>query len=311
MSETMKAVRIHEYGGPEVLRYEDAPKPVAGPGQLLIRVAVAGVNPVDWKLRQGIMQSFWPLTLPATLGADFAGTVEAVGANVSAWKSGDVVWGGSSELGGYAEYIVVSEAAIAAKPDNISLKEAGGLYSVALTAWQGVHDHGRLQPGQTILIHAAAGGVGMFAVQFAKEAGAHVIGTASAKNEAFVRSLGVDSFIDYTSTRFEDAVQNADVVFDTVGGDTGTRSLAVLKSGGILVCIAGEPDRAEAARRGVTVEHFSMTLTPESLRAVSELVASGKVTTFISETFPLSEARAAQEASETGRTRGKIVLQVE
>ncbi len=311
MSETMKAVRFHEYGGPEVLRYEDVPQPVAGPGQVRVKVAAAGVNPLDWKLRQGLGQAFWPLQLPAVLGADVAGTVESVGENVTRWKPGDVVWGAAQKLGAYAQYVVVPEADIVSKPDNLSLVEAGGLASVAATAWQGVHGHGKLQSGQTILVHAAAGGVGMFAVQFAKEIGATVIGTASAKNEAFVRSLGVDTFIDYTKTRFEEVASNVDVVYDTVGGEIGTRSLSVLKPGGVLVCIAGEPDRAEAAKRGVRVEHFSMTLTPETLQAINERVASGNLKTVVSETYPLSEARAAQESSATGRTRGKIVLEVE
>lgn len=310
MSETMKAMRIHEYGGPDVLRYEDAPKPIARAGQVLVKVIAAGVNPVDWKLRQGYMKDFWPLAMPAILGADFAGTVEAVGDNVTAYKSGDAVWGGSHELGGYAEYIVASEADIITKPENISFVEAASLPSVALTAWQGVHEYGKLKSGQTILIHAASGGVGMFAVQFAKDLGAHVIGTASAKNEDFVRSLGVTTFIDYTTTKFEDVVQNCDVVFDAVGGDIGTRSLQVLKPGGILVCIAGDADRAEAAKRGVTVEHFSMTITANALQSVNERIATGKVKTIVSETYPLLDARAAQESSATGRTRGKIVLTV-
>ncbi len=311
MSETMKAVRIHGYGGPEVLVYEDAPKPTAGAGQVLIRVHAAGVNPVDWKLRAGYMKGVWDMPLPATLGADIAGTVAAVGEGVTGFMLGDAVYGGSDALGGYAEYVAVKADEIALKPESLSFVEAASVPVVGRTAWQGLFEQASLKAGDTVLIHAASGGVGLFAVQFAKAVGATVIGTASGKNEEFVRSLGVDTFVDYTTTRFEDIAKNVDVVYDAVGAETATRSLAVLKPGGTLICIAGEPKPEDAAKYPeVVIKHFSCHQSGEEMAEFAKRFDAGTLRTYVSATFPLAEVRAAHEQSETGRVRGKIVLEV-
>src|SRR5579864_2585188 len=234
---TMKAVRIHTYGGPEVLRYEDAPRPVPAAGEVLIKIHAAAVNPVDWKVRAGHLKDMLKYQLPLIPGWDAAGVIEDVGAGVARLKHGDEVYTRPDIMrdGTYAEYIAVREAEVALKPKSLDHVHAAAIPLAALTAWQALFDAGGLSAGQRVLIHAAAGGVGSFAVQFAKWKGAHVIGTASARNAELVRSFGADQFIDYRSTRFDDVVKDADVVFDTVGGDTQERSWKVLKKGGILV----------------------------------------------------------------------------
>lgn len=311
MSEMMKAVRIHEFGGPEVLLYEDAPKPVVSAEHVLIKVCAAGVNPVDWKVRAGHMSSVWHMPLPFIMGWDIAGVVEEVGEGVDDLKPGDAVYTDSSTQGGYAEYAVVKAKEIALKPTSLTFAEAASLPVAALTAWQGLFDHGNLQPGQTVLVHAASGGVGLFAVQFAKWKGATVIGTASAQNEEFVRSLGVDQFIDYRSEKFEEVItEKIDLVYDAVGQETATRSLPILKPGGRLIAIAGSPAQQERAKYDVHVEAFFSKQGHKDLDSIASLIDAGAVKTYVSTILPLSEARTAHEQIETGRTRGKIVLQV-
>ncbi len=309
---TMKAVRVHEYGGPEVLKYEDAPKPQPGPGEVLIRVHATSVNPVDWKVRQGYLQQMMKYKMPMIPGWDVSGGVEAVGAGATRLKPGDEVYSRPdlSRDGTYAEYVVVRESEVALKPKSIDHLTAAAIPLAALTAWQALYDAAKVSAGQKLLIHGAAGGVGCFAVQLAKLRGAHIIATASKKNHDFLRSLGVDECIDYNTTKFEDVVHDADVVLDTITGETMERSWQVLKKGGILVSILEPPKPEKAAAHGVRCHHTFVQPSVEELNELAKLVDSGKLKVIIEKVYPLSEARAAQESNAQGHTRGKIVLRV-
>lgn len=222
--QNMKAVRVHNYGGPEVLHFEDAPRPTPDRGELLVKVHAASVNPIDWKIRAGYMKEYIPLPLPYIPGFDVSGVVESVGAGVTKFKKGDEVYSrpdvAAHGHGGYAEYVTVKETETALKPKSVDHVNATTIPVGAVTAWRALFDTGGLEKGQRVLIHGAAGGVGSFAVQLAKWKGAYVIGTASGKNQAFLKELGVDEAIDYQKTRFEEVVRDVDVVFDTIGGET-------------------------------------------------------------------------------------------
>jgi NADPH:quinone reductase-like Zn-dependent oxidoreductase len=244
MEHFMKAVRIHAYGGPEVLVYEDAPRPEPAAGEVLVKVHATALNPVDRGTRAGYLQGMVHFALPFTPGLDLAGVVEAVGDGVTTVAVGDTVYGYSNMMrqGAYAEYAVLSQDEIAPAPASVDVVTAASVPLAGLTAWQGLFTVAGLQPGQTVLIHGAGGGVGGFAVQFARANGARVLATAGSDKIALLRDLGVAEAIDYTSTRFEDVARDVDVVFDTVAGDLTERSLAVLKPGGIYVTPAGQPD---------------------------------------------------------------------
>jgi NADPH:quinone reductase-like Zn-dependent oxidoreductase len=302
----MKAVRIHAFGGPEVLRYEDAPRPVAEAGELLVRIHASAVNPADWKFRNGLFGMDAPL--PLTLGFDFSGVIEALGEGVTRWKTGDEVYGYG--LGAYAEYIAVKESLVAAKPKTVDHLHAAALASASLVAWKALFEVAALSPGQTVLIHGASGGVGGFAVQLAHAKGVHVIGTASKRNQSYLKELGADEAIDYESVRFEDAVRDVDVVFDTQGGETQARSWKTLKRGGILVSIAQPPAQAEAEKHGVRAAFAVNEMKVESLNEITKLVDSGQLKVVVDTVLPLSEARCAQELIQSGHTRGKIALKV-
>jgi len=307
----MKAIRIHGYGGPEVLQYEDVVVPTPAAGELLIKVQAASVNPLDWKTRAGYLKSLFPHTLPFILGWDASGVVEAVGSGVTKFKKGDEVYTRTNRDGTYAEYAILNETEAALKPKSVDHVSAAGIPLAALTAWQALFEKARLAAGQKILIHGASGGVGSFAVQFAKWKGAQVIGTASAKNQALLRELGTDEPIDYGTTRFDDVVRGVEVVFDTVGGDTQERSWKVLNKGGILVSIVPPPPRAElAAKYGVRAEMLGSQASSDQLEEIAKLVDSGHVRPVVENVFPLAEARRAHELIATGHTRGKIVLKV-
>ncbi|HUL12015.1 MAG TPA: NADP-dependent oxidoreductase [Methylococcaceae bacterium] len=309
---TMKAVRIHAYGGPEVLRYEEVLRPEPGPGEVLIRVHAAGVNPVDWKIREGYLKQMLHHSLPLIPGWDVSGVVAAMGPGAVRLKAGDEVYSRPdiARDGAYAEYIVVGETEVALKPKTIDHVHAAAIPLAALTAWQSLFDAAGLGAGQKVLIHAAAGGVGSFAVQLAKWKGAQVIGTASKGNHDFVRNLGADEAIDYQTTRFEDMVRDVDVVFDTIAGETQKRSWKVLKKGGILVSILGQPSAEEAAAHGVRQASVFVQPSAMQLDEIAKLVDSGKLRPIVETVLPLAEARRAQELSQTGHTRGKIVLRV-
>ena len=309
---TMKAVCIYSYGGPGVLVYEDAPRPLPSDGEVLVRVHAAGVNPVDWKIREGHLKDMLHHTFPLVLGWDVSGVVEALGANVSRLRVGDEVFSRPdiSRDGAYADFIVIRESEVARKPESIDHIRAAALPLAGLTAWQTLFDAGGLTPGQRVLIHAAAGGVGSLAVQLAKWKGAHVIGTASERNHDFLRKLGVDQFVDYERERFEDAVQPVDVVLDTMGGDTQERSWKVLKRGGILVSIVSSPSAEAAAALGVRQVFVFIKPDAAQLAEIAKLADAGKLKAIVETILPLSDATRGQELSERGHTRGKIVLRV-
>lgn len=294
-----------------MLQYEDAPKPELEPGTVLVAVHAVGINPVDWKCRQRGMIVERPL--PIILGWDISGVVEGAAPDVTKFQAGDEVYGmvGFPDLGNaYAEYLIAKPEHLALKPKHASHTEAASLPLVALTAWQALFDRGDVQAGQHVLVHAAAGGVGSIEVQLAKWKGAYVIGTASAKNADFVRSLGADEVIDYTTTRFEDAVGEADLVLDNVGGETLERSFAVVKAGGKLVSIAGNPDETKAKAQGIHVFRFLVEPNADQLEQIAALVDAGRLRAVPSTILPLEQARQAHELSETHHVQGKIVLQV-
>ena len=309
---TMKAVRIHAYGGPEVLHYEDAPIPQLNPDDLLIRVRAAAINPVDWKIREGDLQGVLNHQLPLTLGWDVSGEVAAVGPEVSQFKIGDAVYARPNieRDGGYAEYIAVKASEAAIKPVRLDHDHAAAVPLAALTAWQSLVDAAQLRAGQTVLIHAAAGGVGSFAVQLAKARGAKVIATASAVNIGLVMELGADQFVDYTRTRFEEVAKEVDVVFDTIGGETQARSWSVLKPGGMLVSVVSPPPAATAAEQGVRSAFVFIQPSGSQLDAIARLIDEGRMKPILHTVLPLYEARQAQVISQGGHVRGKIVLHV-
>jgi NADPH:quinone reductase-like Zn-dependent oxidoreductase len=308
----MKAVRLRSYGGPEVLVLEEVPRPQVGPGEVLIRVHAAGVNPLDWKVRTGHVKEWLQHRLPLIPGWDVSGVVEAVGPGATAFKVGDAVYGmlDFTRDGAYAEYVTTATLNLAFKPNSIDHVQAGGVPLTALTAWQSLFEVANLKSGQTVLIHAAAGGVGHFAVQFAKWKGANVIGTASAGNENFLRELGADQVIDYHTTKFEEAVHEADVVLDTIGGDTQQRSWQVLKKGGILVATLGIASPEAARQHGVRGEGILVHADAAQLAQIAALIDAGKLKSAVTTILPLAEAPRAHDLSQTGHVRGKIVLRV-
>lgn len=304
----MKAVCIHSFGGPEVLMDERVARPQPAAKEVMVRVKAAGVNPVDWKIREGNMGN---CPFPCLMGIDFSGTIEAIGPQVENFQVGDDVFGRvANESGSYAEFAVAPVDQIAMKPAAIDHVHAAAIPVAALTAWQALFDVGQLKPDQNVLIHAAAGGVGSFAVQFAKWKKAYVIGTASAGNSDFVHALGADEVIDYHSAKFEEEVSDADLVLDTIGGETQERSWGVLKPGGMLVSIVG-PVEEPAAARNVRATFMISKPRGDQLARIAELVADGRVKVFVEKTLPLAEARQAQILSQRGHTRGKIVLLVD
>jgi NADPH:quinone reductase-like Zn-dependent oxidoreductase len=306
---TMKAIVVHEYGGPEVLKYEDAPRPQPQEAQMLVRVIAAGVNPVDAAICSEKGAKFFGVTLPVIPGYDIAGVVEKVGNKVTKFKAGDPIFAYLSlkEAGGYAEYALATEVEAAPKPKSISFVEAAGVPVVALTAWQALVDTAKLGAGQTVLIHGGSGGVGSFAIQIAKARGAKVIATASTANQDFLKQLGADVAIDYTKTKFEDVAKDVDVVLDSVGKDTLVRSYGVLKKGGFIVTLVARIDQAQLDKNGI--RGASLGVEPDS-KELAELIDEKKIKVVVSQTFPLSEAAKAQEQVATGHTRGKIVLKV-
>ena len=308
----MKAVRIHQYGGPEVLKYEEAARPNLLPDDVLIRVHGAGVNPVDWKVREGYLKESVHHSLPLILGWDVSGVVEATGSAVSRFKAGDELYSrpGLARDGAYAEYFAVREAEAALKPKSIDHIHAAAIPLAGITAWQTLFEAAKLSSGQRVLIHAAAGGVGTYAVQLAKWKGAYVIGIASARNHDFVRQLGADEVIDYQTKKFKDSARDIDVVLDAIGGDTQQRSWKVLKPGRILVSIVSPPSEELAKARGVRQAFVFIEPNASQLAEMAKLVDSGKLKAVVETVLPLSEARRGQEISQSGHARGKIVLRV-
>ena len=309
---TMKAIRLHSYGGPEVLVLEDMARPQAGMGEVLIRVHAAGVNPLDWKARDGHVKAWLPHRLPLIPGWDVSGVVEAVASDVTAFKAGDRVYGMLDFMrdGAYAEYVAARTLNLALKPNSIDYIQAAAVPLASLTAWQSLFEVAGFKSGQTVLIHGAAGGVGHFAVQLAKWKEAKVIGTVSAGNENFLREMGADEVIDYRNTKFEKAVQDVDVVLDTIGGDTQQRSWQLLKKGGILVATLGISSPEAARDHGVRGEGVMVHPDAAQLTQIAALIDAGTLKPTVTTILPLAEAAHAHELSQAGHVRGKIVLQV-
>lgn len=308
---TMKAITIRDYGGPEVLNYEEVPVPEIGPDEALIKVHSCGVNPIDWKIRQGYMKGLVHYDMPLILGWDVSGTVDEVGPLVKRFKRGDKVFArpSTSRNGGYAEFVAVKSMEMAFAPKTLPLEHSAGVPLAAQTAWAGLFEIGNLRPGQSVLIHGASGGVGSFAVQLAKIAGARVIGTTSTKNVQMVHSLGADEVIDYTVGDFRKVVSEMDMVYDTVGGDTQARSWEVIRKGGMLVATVGVDENAAAAH-GIVGRSYLLTSNGARLRDIRELIDSGNIKVMIEREYPLAEAKAAHQLSQAGHVSGKIILRI-
>ncbi|MGC2353228.1 MAG: NADP-dependent oxidoreductase [Candidatus Udaeobacter sp.] len=308
----MKAIVLHEYGGPEVLKYEHALRPEPKEDQILVRVIAAGVNPVDGMIRSGMFAKHEKAAFPMILGGDIAGVVENVGNKIAKFKTGDPVFAYLSlkNGGGYAEYALATEREAAPKPKSLTYVEAAAVPIVALTAWQALVDTAKLSAGQTVLIHGGSGGVGTFAIQIARARGAKVIATASTANQHLLKELGADIAVDYTKQKFEDLAKDVDVVLDSVGKDTLARSYGVVKKGGFIVSIVARLDQAELDKHGIHGATLSVDPNSEELAEIGKLIDEKKIKVIVSQTFPLSEAVKAQEQAATGHTRGKIVLKV-
>jgi NADPH:quinone reductase-like Zn-dependent oxidoreductase len=308
----MKAVRIHEYGDASVLRFEEAPRPVCGAEDVLIRVVGSSVNPVDWKIRRGYLKEMIPYAMPIIPGWDVSGVVEEIGAKVSRFQVGDAVYSRPdiTRDGTYAEWIAVRESEVAFKPRTVSHISAAVLPLAGITAWEGLVNVGKVASGQRVLIHAAAGGVGSLAVQIAKAHGAHVIGTGSGANRALIESLGADEFVDYRTTALRDAVRDVDLVLDTMGGETQEASWAVMAPGGLLVSMVSNP--AEAVTQWPQLRAAFIFIGPDApvLERLAALVDAGKVRPVIGAEFALHDIRKAHALSEAGHVRGKIALHV-
>ena len=311
---TMRVITQNALGGPEVLEVAEVERPEPRANEILIRVRAAGVNPTDWKHRAtgGFLGE-----PPFTLGWDVSGVVEAAGVGVARFAPGDEVFGMLSYPwghGSHAEYVAAPARAFVHKPAGIDHVQAGALPLVSLTAWQALVENAEVQPGQRVLIHAAAGGVGHVAVQIAKARGAYVIGTASAAKHDFLRELGVDEAIDYRETDFSEAVKDVDVVLDMLGGETALKSLRVLRPGGVVVSIVpmGKPDFYEEAERlGVRAVRMLVDADRADMESIADLVEAGKLRATIAGTFPLADAAEAHALGATGRTAGKLVLTVD
>ncbi|GGL49923.1 NADP-dependent oxidoreductase [Sporolactobacillus putidus] len=309
----MKAVVINHYGSKEELHEILVEDPVPGPRQVIVKLSATSINPIDWKLREGYLKQLFDWPFPIILGWDAAGVIIEVGEQVTEWKKGDRVFArpATTRFGTYAEYAAVDADLLARIPENISFAEAASVPLAGLTAWQALFDHADLKPGEKVLVHAGAGGVGSLAVQFAKARGAYVIATAGAENSDFLKSLGVDEVIDYHTTHFEDVLSDIDVVFDTMGGEIQKASFKVLKKGtGRLVSIVSAPDQTLAERYGVAAESIWLKENGEQLKEIADLLASGKVKAIVGTEFPFSEQglKEAHALSETHHARGKIVI---
>jgi NADPH:quinone reductase-like Zn-dependent oxidoreductase len=309
--ETMKAIRIHAYGGAENLHYDEVSRPIAKQGEVLVQVYAAGVNPVDWKIREGFLKQVFDYPLPVIVGTDFSGIVAAVGEGVTTLQPGQEVYGVVDMMlsGAYAEYALGYVEAIAPKPKTLDFIHAASVPIVAMTAWQALFEEANLQLGQTILIHGAAGGVGSYAIQFAKWKGAQVIATASAANADYVQSLGADQVINYVAQPFEQQVKEVDVVLDLVGGETQARSWQALRASGVLVSTVGvsQIDIPQGIR---AVAVFVNPKINGQLQQIAQLIDAGQIKVIVERTFDLAEAAKAQEFSQHMHPRGKLVLQV-
>lgn len=311
----MHALQINKYGGPEVMEINpQAPELAVTEGKVLVEVSAASVNPIDWKIRQGYLAQMVPLQFPVTLGGDFSGVVKAVGNGVTTLKVGDEVYGQAGALlggsGSFAEYTVTAAKNVALKPNNLTHAEAASLPLVAVSALQALYEHLQLQADQVILIHGGAGGIGAFAIQLAKHIGAKIIATVGTDDMNYVLKLGADQTIDYKTQKFEDVIKEVDAVFDTVGGETYTRSFTVLKPGGMIVSMVEQPQTDLMEQYHVQAIAQFTQVTTERLEQLKTLVEQGVIKTHVDKTFPLMAAADALRYLETGHPRGKVVITV-
>jgi alcohol dehydrogenase len=310
----MRAAQLTHYGGEEAVTVAtDTPQPKAGSGQVLVKIEAASINAIDWKIREGMMQQMAPVTFPATMGGDLAGTITEIGENVEGFEVGQAVYGQTnpfSGVGSFAEFAPISATNIAAKPHTTDFIQTAALPLTAVSAYQALAETLHLQAGQKILIHGGAGGIGSVAIQLAKHLGAYVAATAAADDIGFVKEMGADEAIDYTSQKFEELLQDYDAVFDTVGGETAIKSYAVLKTGGQLVSMAAAPDEALAAEHGITASAQQTRVTTERLQKVAELVDQGVLKPAVDRVFPLEQTAEALEYMRRGHHRGKVVIKV-
>jgi len=308
----MKAIRIHRFGGGETMSLEELPTPRPGPGELLVRIHAASINPVDAKIRAGKYPGVTSQMLPYGLGRDMAGVVEEAGQDAGDVNPGDAVFAFLDiARGGYADHVIATPAEVTPKPLSLGLVAAAAVPLAGITAWQGLFDHGGLASGQRVLIHGGAGGVGHFAIQFAKARGAWVATTVSAGDRDFARDLGADLAIDYKAERFEDEVRDLDLVYDLVAGETQERSWSVLKKGGTLVSTLTQPPEDKARAHGVRGLRYTAQPNADQLMEIGRLIDQGKVKVTVAKIFPLAEAQAAQDYLDQEHVRGKIVLAVD
>jgi len=308
----MQAIRIYEYGSRDGIRLSTVQQPQILEDEVLVRVHAASINPVDWKVCDGILKEKLVMKMPFTPGGDFSGVVAAVGKPDSVWKLGDAVFGMTStpgyRSGAFAEYVAVKAEHIAKKPRDLSHVQSASVPLAALTAWQAVFDRGEIRRGQRVLIHAGAGGVGGFAIQFAKHAGAHIITTTSEANSDYVRSLGADEVVDYRAIEFDVVLKDIDVVIDLIGEDVQARSYAVLRRGGILVNAWGSIMADKAQLAGVHGRKVAVEANGDQLAQIAGLMNAGKIKTTVAKIFPYHEAAAGFDLSRAGHVRGKVVL---
>jgi NADPH:quinone reductase-like Zn-dependent oxidoreductase len=303
----MKGIRLMDYGGPELLKVESLPRPEPAANQVLVRMKSAGVNPIDWKLRSGAYKAFMPIGFPWTPGIDGSGLVEALGPGVEAFKPGQAVLG-IFKTGAYAEYALAETVDLIHKPASLGFDEAATIPVGALTAWKAVVEDGQVSSGQRVLILGGSGGVGSFALQFARWKGAHVVVTASSTNADYLRSIGAETVIDRTKS-FEKEAGEFDLVLDTIGGETLDRAYAVVKRGGILLTVAGQASPEKAEARGIRAQGSGRGPT-DRLKQILDLVEQGKVRLRVGAVFPLGDARKAHELGQTGHGKGRIVLKI-
>ena len=308
---TMQAIAIHDFGGPERLQLETVDRPEPGKNQVLIKVCAASVNPVDYKTRSGSYPAVKREQLPRILGRDISGVVERVGEGVLKLHPGDAVYAMlDRDHGGYAQYVAIDAELCTQKPVSLDHAEAAAVPLAALTAWQGLFDHGQLKPKQRVLIHGGAGGVGHFAVQLAKAKGAEVITTVSGADVEFARELGADAVIDYRAIPFDEEVHDIDLVYDLVAGETQQRSWSVLKAGGRIVSTLAQPSEEEARKHNAQAIVYMAQPDAAELSQIARLIDEGQVRAIVTAKFPLSEAAKAQQKLEQEHVRGKVVLEI-
>lgn len=306
-----RAVVIEEYGHADQLKESKVTLPELGEHQVLVKVKATSVNPIDWKLREGYLAQMMPWDFPIILGWDVAGEIVEVGPAVTDWQVGQAVFARpeTTRFGTYADYTIVDEHLLAHKPESASFEEVAAVPLAGLTAYQALFTHGKLKAGEKVLIHAGAGGVGIYAIQLAKNAGATVITTASQKNHALLKELGADQVIDYHTTDFSKVLENVDLVFDTMGGDVQRDSFKVLNENGRLISIVSQPDE-ELAKKVAVAESIWLQPDGKQLQVIADLMTDGKVKSVVGHTYPLTAegVKEAHELSETHHAKGKIVL---